>query len=204
VGVTLALLLIYGVDARLRPVLVDLAQSKTQNAVTELVSRAVEDVMAEGGWSYSDFVSLQTDAQGQVAAMTTDTVKLNTLRANILSRVVEETGALDSSRLGVPLGTVTGFSPAGGWWPTVPVRVKTVASATAEFQSEFIEAGINQTLHKIVLHVVVDARLLIPGGTVQTSLSTDVCIAETLIVGKVPDSYLQGTIGEKNEVLSLV
>ncbi|MCD7947726.1 MAG: sporulation protein YunB [Oscillospiraceae bacterium] len=189
-GISLALLLIWGVDARLRPVIADTAESKTRNVVTALVSEVVLDVMTERGWGYDDFVTIQTDTDGRVTLMTTDTVKLNTLRSDILTRVVAQVEDLDTGQLGIPFGTVTGFSPAGSWWPTLPVKVVAVASSSAAFENEFSEAGINQTLHRIVLNVEVTVKLLIPGGTVELEIPNSVCLTETLIVGQVPEAYL--------------
>ena len=73
----------------------------------------------------------------------------------------------------------------------LPVRVRTAAVPTADFENVFTSAGINQTLHRIMLNVRVECTLLIPGGTVDTTVEAQVCAAETLLVGQVPDSYLE-------------
>ena len=73
----------------------------------------------------------------------------------------------------------------------LPVRVLTAAVPTADFENVFTSAGINQTLHRIMLNVRVECTLLIPGGTVDTAVEAQVCAAETLLVGQVPDAYLE-------------
>ena len=72
-----------------------------------------------------------------------------------------------------------------------PVRVLTAAVPAADFENVFTSAGINQTLHQVMLHIRVECTLLIPGGTVDTAVETRVCAAETLLVGQVPDAYLE-------------
>ena len=68
--------------------------------------------------------------------------------------------------------------------------VLTAAVPKAEFSNQFTAQGINQTLHQIMLDITVDVTLLIPGGRAETNVTAQVCVAETLLVGEVPDTYL--------------
>ena len=65
-----------------------------------------------------------------------------------------------------------------------------MASAEGNYRNDFTSAGVNQTLHRILLDVSVTARLLLPGGVVETQVSTPVCVAETVIIGQPPQTYL--------------
>lgn len=190
-GVGLALLCIHGLDARVRPLITDMAQAKLKNAVTAIVDGAVAGTLETEAAAYNNIVTIQTDEQGRITAMTTSPVKLNTLRGEILQDVLEQVDSLDSTQLGIPIGSLTGLVYASEWGPLLPVRVLSVASADGAFRNDFISAGINQTLHRIMLDVDVEIKLLIPGGTVETAVHTSVCLAETVIVGEVPQAYLQ-------------
>ncbi len=139
--------------------------------------------------SYSDLVTLEKDAAGQVSVLATNTAQLNALRTEILDQVLTQVEQLDSQELGVPLGSLTGFATASDLGPVLPVR--TAAVPTADFENVFTSTGINQTLHRIMLNVRVECTLLIPGGTVDTTVEAQVCAAETLLVGQVPDAYLE-------------
>ena len=141
--------------------------------------------------SYSDLVTLEKDAAGQVSVLATNTAQLNALRTEILDQVLTQVEQLDSQELGVPLGSLTGFATASDLGPVLPVRVLTAAVPTADFENVFTSTGINQTLHRIMLNVRVECTLLIPGGTVDTTVEAQVCAAETLLVGQVPDAYLE-------------
>ena len=191
IGVGLALAVIFLIDSALRPTLTALAQARVENAVTRIVNDAVDGTLTSEAISYSDLVTLEKDAAGQVSVLAANTAQLNALRTEILDQVLTQVEQLDSQELGVPLGSLTGFATASDLGPVLPVRVLTAAVPTADFENVFTSAGINQTLHRIMLNVRVECTLLIPGGTVDTAVEAQVCAAETLLVGKVPDAYLE-------------
>ena len=191
IGVGLALAVIFLIDSALRPTLTALAQARVENAVTRIVNDAVDGTLTSEAISYSDLVTLEKDAAGQVSVLAANTAQLNALRTEILGKVLAQVEQLDSQELGVPLGSLTGFATASDLGPVLPVRVLTAAVPTADFENVFTSTGINQTLHRIMLNVRVECTLLIPGGTVDTTVEAQVCAAETLLVGQVPDAYLE-------------
>ena len=191
IGVGLALAVIFLIDSALRPTLTALAQVRVENAFIRIVNDAVNGTLTSEAISYSDLVTLEKDAAGQVSVLATNTAQLNALRTEILDQVLTQVEQLDSQELGVPLGSLTGFATASDLGPVLPVRVLTAAVPTADFENVFTSAGINQTLHRIMLNVRVECTLLIPGGTVDTAVEAQVCAAETLLVGQVPDAYLE-------------
>lgn len=191
VGIALAVLVIWMVDAALRPAVTTLATVQAENKITGIVNDAVTITLADQGMAYSDLVTLEKDEAGRVTLLSVDPVKLNTLRTEILERVLDQVEGLDAQELGVPLGSLTGFSTASNWGPMLPVGVLTAAVPKADFFNQFTAQGINQTLHQILLDIQVDVTLLIPGGRTETSVTAQVCVAETLLVGEVPNSYLE-------------
>ena len=191
IGVGLALAVIFLIDYALRPTLTALARARVENAVTRIVNDAVNGTLTSEAISYSDLVTLEKDAAGQVSVLAANTAQLNALRTEILGEVLAQVEQLDSQELGVPLGSLTGFATASDLGPVLPVRVLTAAVPTADFENVFTSTGINQTLHRIMLNVRVECTLLIPGGTVDTAVEAQVCAAETLLMGQVPDAYLE-------------
>ena len=191
IGVGLALAVIFLIDSALRPTLTALARAGVENAVTRIVNDAVNGTLTSEAISYSDLVTLEKDAAGQVSVLAANTAQLNALRTEILDQVLTQVEQLDSQELGVPLGSLTGLATASDLGPVLPVRVLTPAVPTADFENVFTSTGINQTLHRIMLNVRVECTLLIPGGPVDTAVEAQVCAAETLLVGQVPDAYLE-------------
>ena len=117
--------------------------------------------------------------------------RLNRLRNETLSIINERLTGGDESELGVPLGSV--FLPAllSGKGPRLPVRVLTVSNCDADFYSGFREAGINQTLHRITMQVAMNITLLTPAGTQQVKVDSGVVVAETILIGQVPQPLIR-------------
>lgn len=189
-GLTLAFLFIRWFDAALRPQLVALSETQIRNQLTHIADQAVTQALAKEELSYRDMVSLQIGERGEVTTLSTDTGRLNLLRACVLEDVIAQVGSLDNRSLGVPLGTLTGIDLLSALGPKLPVQVISVASAQGNYRNEFTDAGINQTLHRVMLDITVAVQLLLPGGIVETTLTTPVCVAETVIIGQVPQTYL--------------
>ena len=190
-GVGLALVVIRGIEAGTRPMVGAMAQVKLQNTVTTLINDTVTQSLAAQAVAYTDLVTMQTDAAGNITAMSTDSAKLNALRSDILSRLIPQVDAIDGKTLSIPLGSLTGLAVLSGWGPRLPVEVLAVTAADAQFRSDFSSAGINQTRHQVLLDVAVDVTLLLAGETVQERVEESVCVAETILVGQVPQAYLQ-------------
>jgi len=189
-GVALAVFLIHRFDAGVRPRLVGLAEAQVRNQLTLIADQAVASAMTELGESYDNLVTLHSGPSG-VTAVTANAPEINLLKSAVLEDIVTQVENLDSHSISIPLGALTGLDLLSGLGPRLPAQVLSVASAHAELQNDFISAGINQTLHRILLDVAVTAKLLLPGGIVEVELSTLVCVAETVLVGEVPQTYFQ-------------
>lgn len=189
-GLVLAVLLIRWFDVSMRPQLIALSEAQIRNYLTQAANQSVAQAMAEQGLSYTDMVTLRAEADGGITTLTSDTLQLNHIRARILDDIISHIENLDDRSLSVPLGALTGIDLLSALGPRLPVRVVSVASAEGSYRNDFLSAGINQTLHRIMLDVDITARLLLPGGVVELELSTPVCVAETVIIGQVPQTYL--------------
>ena len=111
-------------------------------------------------------------------------------RSAVLDAIIAQIGTIDNDPMGVPLGALTGIDLLSALGPRLPVQVISVSTAEGQYRNDFTSAGINQTLHRIMLDVTLNARLLLPGGVVEVLVSTPVCISETVIIGQVPQTYL--------------
>jgi len=178
-------------EAKLRPVVAEIAAAQAQNTMTAVVEGAVTADLAARQVSYGDFVSIQRDEGGAITALTTDMANMNLLRAELTSAILEALDGVDVSVIQVPLGSLFDLEPLWAKGPALKVQAMTVGTVRAEFDSQLSSAGVNQTLHRIWMEVEVPMTLLLPGGAVETSLHTRLCVAETVIVGQVPDTYLQ-------------
>jgi sporulation protein YunB len=147
-------------------------------------------MIGEGSFEFGGFVHVEKDADGNVTAITTDTARVNALSAELLREVVGNLGQRDIE-LGVPIGTLSGVQILQGRGPKIPVRIHMQTASHAQFNSEFSSAGINQTRHQIILEVNVQINVLIPWKTMAEEVGTQVLVAETVIVGRVPDTVVE-------------
>ena len=178
-------------EHRLRPVVAEIASAQAQNSMTAVVENAVTADLAARQVSYDDFITIQRDEGGGIAALTTDMARMNQLRAELTASILEALASVDVSDIQVPLGSLFDLEPLWAKGPAIKTKAMTVGTVRAEFDSQLTSAGVNQTLHRIWMEVDVPMTLLLPGGAVETSLHTRLCVAETVIVGRVPDTYLQ-------------
>ena len=190
-GILLAAALIFGLDLRLRPVVETMAEAKVTNAVTRLLDGAVAAEIQARAITYSDLITVEKDENGRITALTSNMSALNDLRASILSDAVAAVDQIDSQSLAIPVGNLTGINFLSGRGFDLPVEVMTVGSAHAVFRSQFTDAGINQTRHQILLEVTVSVDILLPGGDLPAEITAQVPVAETVIVGSVPDTYVE-------------
>lgn len=178
-------------QVRLRPVLVELARTQTQNAMAAVLERTVAEDLVHRNISYSDLVSIQREDSGAITDLTTDMAALNLLRAELVSQVLEALEQTDQSTIRIPLGSLFGSELLWARGPAIRARVLSAGTVSAEFESEFSSAGVNQTMHRIWLELSVPMTVLLPGGRTEAGVDTRLCVAETVIVGQVPDTYLQ-------------
>lgn len=191
VGLVLAAGCVSLLELRLRPMVITLAQAQAQNLVTSVVEQAFAREMNAQPDAYRQLVDIQRDETGAVTALSADMPVLNQLRTTLTADVLQALQSADVSQIQVPLGSLVDLDLLWGLGPTVKVYSMTVGTVEGEFESEFSSAGVNQTVHRIILTLKVPLTLMLPGGAAETVCETQLCVAETVIVGQVPESYLQ-------------
>lgn len=186
---TLLLALTVAVVLHMKPVVVDLATARTSNAVNRIVVAAVNDAVDSGRIDYEQLVDFDKDAEGHVTALRSNMAAFNRLQASIADDILQRMAEVSSTDLAIPIGTLTGSPLLAGRGPCLRVRMQFVGTATARFDNQFSSAGINQTRHRIILDVDVHVSILLPGLTTYTKVSNEISVAETVIVGGVPETY---------------
>ena len=165
-----------------------IAVSDASDIVTVQINSAIASIMQESDFEGDYFVTFEKNDRGEVTAISSNMARINALSARILDRVV---GATDNRTLTVeiPLGNLTGMSLLMGRGPGVPVKIIALTSSRVGFNNSIVTAGINQTKHQITLVVTVDIDILIPWATETAQVQTEVLIADTIVVGQVPETY---------------
>lgn len=173
----------------LRPVMTSMATARVSNTVNRIVMAAVDEAVASGQIDYSRFVTFEKDDAGHITALRSNVAEVNRMQSQIADEILERLSEISTSELRIPLGTLTGSALLAGRGPKLTVRMQAVGSAVAAFRNQFTAAGINQTRHQIFLDVDVNMSILLPGLTTSTKVSNEIAVAETVIVGTVPENY---------------
>lgn len=173
----------------LRGLLGNLAETAVSNMVGQVVTEAVSDTIANGDIRYERLISFEKDNNGDITALHSNMAEFNRLQAGITQEVLTRLGEVAERDLVIPLGTLTGSALLAGRGPSFTVRMQSVGSCSARFENRFSQAGINQTTHRIILCVEVNMSILLPGFQTSTQVNASFSVAETVIVGDVPESY---------------
>lgn len=177
--------------SRYRDVIRELAETQVKNTTSDLTNDAIAKQIAEGIIQYDRIVYFEKDLNGRITALKTNMSEVNRLKTDILNIINDEILALDTSDIGIPLGSL--FLPElfSGKGPAIPVHILSIRNSDASFVSAFSQAGINQTLHQLTMEVSVDVAVLVLGETSSFTVTSEVVVAETVIVGEVPTTFLQ-------------
>ena len=177
-------------EKNLEQVILSMAYARAEAMAVEYIHRAAEDVMGGQAALYSEMVAVRTDAQGRVTMLEANAARMNQLATLTALRAQEMLRSAEQQSVGIPLGAALGIPFLSAAGPRVQVRILPVGAVSAAFSSEFESAGINQTRHKIYLSMHTSVRLVIPTGASTVDLNSQVLIAESIIVGEVPGSYV--------------
>lgn len=187
-AVGLALFLMF--RGKYRTVIQSLAKTQVMNSTSDLTNDAISRQIEEGSIRYDRIVFLEKDVNGKITALKTNIGEINRLKTDILGIINEEILALDTSDIGIPLGSLILPELLSGKGPVIPVRILSIRNSDATFSSDFSQAGINQTIHQVIMEVSVDVAILVLGETDSFTVTSQVVVAQTVIVGEVPDTFL--------------
>lgn len=186
---------------RYREMIRELAEIQVKNTTSDLTNDAIAKQIAEGTIAYDRIVFFEKDLEGRITALKTNMSEVNRLKTDIINIINDEILELDTSDIGIPLGSLFLPELLSGKGPAIPVRILSIRNSDASFVSHFSQAGINQTLHQVTMDVSIDVAVLVLGETSSFTVESEVVVAETVIVGQVPTTYLQtgGTYGSEKE-----
>ena len=182
---------IFLLDLRVRPYIQSISSYQAQIYGTRVINDAIYEELAKDNVRYDNLVTLTQNAQGEITSLQTDMVALGRLRSRVTDAVLQEIDEMGKQDIYLSMGTLSGVQLLSGRGPDLNLKVVPSGYMTSEIENRFDSAGINQTRHQILLDVSVAVDILLPGDTLRTEVTAQVPVAETVIVGAVPDTYLQ-------------
>lgn len=171
------------------PLLLPLARQEFADVVTRLVYESANEL------NLSETVVTVHQGDGDVSYMRTDAALLNACAAQV-SQYIEGRMGDEDIKISIPVGDIVGDALSAGQGPSILVELNQYKSVLCEFDSRFTACGVNQTLHRLTLTVTVSTAVLLPGlVSEQLSVTVTLPIAETVFIGSVPSTYLNGLGG---------
>ena len=190
----LAVLLAMGfilAERNFRPLVLSLAEAKSAQLATQVLSGAVAQAL-ESGAAYDDLMNVRMDANGQVALLSANTMRMNQLADKAGKAAQRMLQSMSSEQVSVPLGAALGLTIFAGSGPDIPVSIVPIGSITTDFATEFEACGINQTRHKVYMRVTAWIRVVIPTQAKEVEVSNNVLLAESIIIGDSLTSDIRG------------
>ena len=183
--------IIIGFRYKFQDDIIELAETQVRNATSDLINDAIDKQIELGNIQYDRMVYFEKDLSGNITALKTNMSEVNRLKTDILNLINDEILALDSADLGIPIGSLILPEILSGKGFQIPVMMHSIRNSDASFSSSFMEAGINQTLQQLTMEVIVDVTVLVLGETKSFTVSSHIVVAETVIVGQVPNTFFQ-------------
>ena len=186
------------VDIRVRPIIEKTASYQSKVLATRIINEAVYSELEDESINYGDLVTVIYNSDNSISSIESNMVNINRIKARITKSVNDELSGLDEHDLSISLGTASGFEMFYNLGPVIPIKVQPEGYVEAILISSFESAGINQTLHRIIVEIKTDISAIIPGYTSSATVETQFVMAETIIVGNVPNTYTHVISGNED------
>ncbi|MGI6728165.1 MAG: sporulation protein YunB [Anaerovoracaceae bacterium] len=180
---------IYFTEKVVKPTIVSVGEVKARAMVIQTINDVVRIKFTEDIQS-ADLLDIITDEEGKVSMVKADSAAMTQLAYDLATRIQNQMKSLGEERVVIPLGTIMGSHVLSQTGPRVRLKVMPLGTSKVSFNTEFEEAGINQTKYKIYLNVESKAKVLVPFSTNDIEVETALLVAETIIVGDVPQTYV--------------
>lgn len=190
------------VEQNLTRVVLSLAQAQARAMAVRILNEAATELLSSGEVTYDTLMHVTSDDNGQVRLIQANTPEMNRLAARVSLLAQAKLQESRDQLVRVPLGSALGLTLFAGAGPKIEVRILPVGSVHAAFHTDFQTAGINQTRHRVSLTLTAQVQMVIPTGAQRVEASTQVAIAESIIVGEVPDTFTD--VGDDMDMLDLV
>lgn len=184
------------IDGKIRPVIQSIAESQARNMTMQAVNEAVLEALGQAGVAYGELVTIHKEETGRITSIETNVVQANSLQAQIGNGIARRIAEAKSYEISIPIGSLSGSELLLGRGPSLKLKMTLEASTILQLRNQFTEAGVNQTHHQVMLDIQTHVLFITPDSYEPTEVKTSVCIAETVIVGEVPQAYAGVSVGE--------
>lgn len=188
IAVILLLLYLYRlIDKNIRPTVVAISEIRARSVTTQTINDTIR-VKIKRDINYNDLIFVKYDNEGKVTLMQANTILMNSIAAEVALEVQEQLQKMSKTKIKVPLSNA--FNTQILTLPSIGIQIIPQGAVSVDFATEFESSGINQTRHRIYIIVMTDIKMIVPLVTENLRITTNIPIAETIIVGDVPEQYV--------------
>jgi sporulation protein YunB len=188
------------IDSSVRPTILSLTEARLRAIGVKAMNEAVQETICSGLIS-TDLINIEKDSEGNITLLSANTAMMNNLATKTANCAQDKILGIGEQGISIPIGTIVGGQLLTGRGPSINVRVTPVGSVMTEFRTNFEDAGINQTRHRIYIRLTASVRIVVGNAAQTVEISSEVLISDTIIIGDVPQNYFQGS---KDELLNLL
>lgn len=171
----------------IEPTLLALCEVRA-NSIGVMVSNAgVTKIIENVG--YLDLITLDRDDSGKILALRANVIEMNKMSSQISIEIQRMCDELKETSVKIPIGNFTGNSLLAGMGPSITVKLIPAGSVSADFKTEFISTGINQTRHRVFIEIICSIRIVGPFSSRTMQVKNNVNVAETVLIGDVPSTF---------------
>ncbi len=181
-------------------VLISISEATIRSITTVAVNDAIYYTLNDA-MRYDDLISIERDGDGNVTSITTDSLKINRIARDTAYLSQENLTKMSEAGIMVPLGALTGIEALAGFGQKINIKIIPISNVECRFVSKFRQAGINQTLHSLYLEIVSDISIILPSKSTNLASTIEVLICESVITGKIPDTYLNASLAGSDSAL---
>lgn len=177
------------VDNSLSPTITVLAETKALELANRSINKAVAEVVKDD-INYSDLINTKLDSQGKITLMQSNTIMMNKIASDVALLIQEELKQVKTTTSYIPIGTALKSPILAKYGPQLKVSIEPIGTVSVDFKTDFESSGINQTRHRIYLEAKTQVKVVIPLTTSTKEVKAQIPICETVIIGDVPNSYV--------------
>lgn len=179
----------------------DMAHARAYSMALGAINESVMQIMEEG-IDYNDLIQITVDGEGHVTSLRSNGILMSRLATRTALIAEEKLNSIENQTVSLPLGSALGIRFLAGVGPRVQVAIVPIGAVSATFSSTLESAGINQTLHQVFLTLRSTVRIILPTGSQTVEVVGSLPVAENIIVGLVPESFVD--VSDQTEMLELI
>ncbi len=177
-----------------------LAVARVKSVAARAMNQAILDCLSES--TNGDAVIHVRETGERVYLLEADAYRMNALAAACAQAAQDLIAQMGEQGISIPIGTITGVPFLAGRGPKLRVTFIPAGSVQSAFDTEFTSAGINQTLYRVKLRLTASVQIVMPGVYQAVSVTSEASIAESVIVGDVPQVYTD--VANTDDMLNLI